>query len=623
MRTHRVAAVAVALASLSVLSLLVSAPALAKQPGVVTGAATSVGARSVIVSGRVDPGGENTSWHVEYGKTTAYGSRTDARSAGNGTTAVDVTEQLRGLETGVTYRYRVVASNGSGSTRGADATFTTQGPPEVATGSASLLGPTAATVGGTVDPNGRATGWWIEYGTSTRYGSRTDTRSAGAGTGPVGVSLRLEKLQAGIEYHFRLVASSDLGTVRGADRAFRTDPAPAVATGGVDGVGVSSARVNGIVDPRGRGTVAWFEYGTSTTLGNRTPDQSVASRVRIYAPIGGLQPGTRIYFRVVARSDAGTTAGTTRTFSTSAGPLATTGAAQVSGTSVVLTGRVDPVGRATDWWFELGPSTSYGTSTVLRSAGSGRGAVAVSETVAGLTPGTDYHVRLVARSSAGTTRGADAVFRTAGLPVVGRSSASAISLTRGAISADVQTSGLETRVWVELGRGGALSRRSGVIVLPAGSAGSRVSIRVGGLAPGARYTFRLVATNLVGTATGPNASFGTAARPLDERGRPIRCSIVGTNGPDRLVGTRGRDVICGLGGNDVIVGLGGDDVLVGGPGADYAVPGAGRDRVLGGLGNDFVLARDSRADVVFGGLGFDRVRMDRKLDFAQSANRIA
>ena len=619
MRTHRVAAVAVVLASLS---LSVTAPALAKQPGVVTGAATSVGARSAVVSGRVDPGGESTSWYVEYGKTTAYGSRTEARSAGNGTSAVDVSEQLRGLETGVTYHYRVVASNGSGATRGADATLTTLGQPEVATGSASLLGPSAATVGGTVDPNGRTTGWWIEYGTSTRYGSRTDTRSAGAGTSPVGVSVRLEKLQAGVAYHFRLVAANDLGTVRGADRAFRTDPAPAVATGGVDGIGISSARVNGIVDPRGRGTVAWFEYGTSTKLGNRTPDQAVPSRTRIYAPIGGLQPGTRIYFRVVARSDAGTTAGTTRAFSTSAGPLATTGAARVSGTSVVLTGTVDPVGRQTEWWFELGPSTAYGTSTVLRSAGSGRGAVAISETVAGLTPGAEYHVRLVARSSAGTTRGADAVFRTAGLPVVGRSSASAISLTRGSIGADVQTSGLETRVWVELGRG-ALNRRSNIVVLPAGSAGSRVSIRVGGLAPGARYTFRVVATNVVGTATAPNASFGTAARPRDERGRPVRCTIVGTNGPDRLVGTRGRNVICGLGGNDVIVGLGGDDVLVGGPGADYAVPGAGRDRVLGGLGNDFVLARDSRADIVFGGLGFDRVRMDRKLDFAQSANRIA
>ena len=62
------------------------------------------------MSGAVDPGGESTSWYVEYGTTTAYGSRTEARSAGNGTAAVDVSQQLTGLETGVTYHYRVVAS---------------------------------------------------------------------------------------------------------------------------------------------------------------------------------------------------------------------------------------------------------------------------------------------------------------------------------------------------------------------------------------------------------------------------------------------------------------------------------------------------------------------------------
>ena len=534
-----------------------------------------------------------------------------------------MTEQLRGLETGVAYHYRLVASNASGTTRGADASFQTQGQPEVATAPAFAIGPSSASVGGTVDPNGRSTGWWIEYGTSTKYGSRTDTRSAGAGASAVGVSLRLERLRAGVEYHFRVVAANDLGTVRGADRSFRTDPAPSVSTGGVDAVTISSARLSGIVDPRNRGSAAWFEYGTSAALGSRTPEQALVTRTRVYGPLAGLQPGTRYHYRVVARSDAGTTAGATRTFSTSAGPLATTGTPQVSGTSVVLTGSVDPVGRATEWWFELGPTTAYGTSTVVHGAGSGRGAVAVSETIAGLAPGAEYHARLVARSSAGTTRGADVVFRTAGAPVVGAARASGLSLTRGTIRVDVQTSGLETRVWVELGRGGSLGRRSGVVVLPPAATPSRVALRLGGLRPGARYTFHVVATNAVGTTTGGNATFGTAARPRDERGRLLRCTIAGTNGPDRLVGTRRRDVICGLGGNDVVVGLGGDDVLVGGPGSDYLVPGAGRDRVLGGLGNDLVLARDGRADIVLGGLGFDRVRPDRRLDFWLSANRLA
>lgn len=605
---------------------LVAAPlAAAEAPTAVTGATTSVGATTAVVTGKVDPGGEATSWYVEYGTSTSYGARTGARSAGNGTAQVDVTEQLRGLTTGATYHYRLVATNAAGTARGADQTFSTRAAPTVVTSPAWALGPTEATVGGTVGPNGRSTGWWIEYGTSTSYGARTDTQSAGSGSSTVSVSVRLGGLRAGVTYHFRLVASNDLGTTRGADRSFRTDRAPSVSTGGVDSVTVSSARVSGSVDPQGRGAVAWFEYGTSTALGSRTGDQDAGSgttSVRVSAQLGGLQPGTRYYYRAAARSDAGTVAGQTRSFTTSAGPLVVTGSPQVSGAAVVLTGTVDPVGRSTSWWFELGPTTSYGTTTVVKSAGSGRGATAVSESVAGLPPGAEYHARLVARSSAGTTRGSDVVFRTAGVPVVGRPSVSAISLTRARIGVDVGTSGLETRVWVELGRHGAFTARSSVEVVPAGTTSRRVSIRLAGLRPGTRYAFRVVAQNGAGTTTGAAASFGTAARPRDEHGRLLRCTIVGTNGPDRLVGSGRRDVICGLGGSDVLVGRGGDDILVGGPGNDYLVPGAGRDRALGDAGNDFVGARDGRADRIFGGPGADRARVDRRLDVTQSVTRV-
>ena len=82
------------------LALAIVPLASAASPSAVTGAATSVGASSAVVGGKVGPGGEETSWYVEYGTTTAYGSRTGARSAGNGTAQVDVTEQLAGPHDG-------------------------------------------------------------------------------------------------------------------------------------------------------------------------------------------------------------------------------------------------------------------------------------------------------------------------------------------------------------------------------------------------------------------------------------------------------------------------------------------------------------------------------------------
>ena len=126
-----------------------------------------------------------------------------------------------------------------------------------------------------------------------------------------------------------------------------------------------------------------------------------------------------------------------------------------------------------------------------------------------------------------------------------------------------------------------------------------------------------------------------------EEGQLLR----GTTGADRLVGTAGNDVFYGLEGDDVIVGLGGRDVvyggagrdriaggrgkdrlvggaggdrLVGGRGGDVLIGGPGRDILIGGRGNDALRARDLRPDLVFGGRGLDRYRLDRWLDRARS-----
>jgi hypothetical protein len=64
-------------------------------------------------------------------------------------------------------------------------------PPVVTTAAASGIARDAATITGTVDPNGAATTYEIQYGTTASYGLRSAARSAGSGTEPVSIEVRL------------------------------------------------------------------------------------------------------------------------------------------------------------------------------------------------------------------------------------------------------------------------------------------------------------------------------------------------------------------------------------------------------------------------------------------------
>jgi len=83
----------------------------------------------VTLTGSVDPEGSATVFSFQYGVTSAYGTSSAVSSAGSGSSANAVTASIDGLEPATTYHYRIVASNGSGTTYGGDVTFTT--PPAV------------------------------------------------------------------------------------------------------------------------------------------------------------------------------------------------------------------------------------------------------------------------------------------------------------------------------------------------------------------------------------------------------------------------------------------------------------------------------------------------------------
>jgi hypothetical protein len=96
--------------------------------------------------------------------------------------------------------------------------------PVAVTGSASAISNTGATVSGSVNPCGTATGARFAFGTSTDYGSTTATQQLGAGTSPVAVTGALTNLTPGTTYHYRVEAlpANNALTPPGVDQTFTT-----------------------------------------------------------------------------------------------------------------------------------------------------------------------------------------------------------------------------------------------------------------------------------------------------------------------------------------------------------------------------------------------------------------
>ncbi|MCU1489775.1 MAG: hypothetical protein JWM85_1180 [Acidimicrobiaceae bacterium] len=203
----------------------------------------------------------------------------------------------------------LATSLGAGAAFGATAL-----PPGATTGAVTAVMPTTATVSGSVNPHGTATTYEFQYGlqTSTTYTSTTAVKSAGAGKGYVSVSASLTGLSPATAYRYRIVAKNAGGTTDGSAGIFNTSAAPTVLTGAATGISDSVATLNGTVNPQALATTYYFQYGTSTSYGSKTPAKTVpasANPVAVNAVVTGLSPKTTYHFRLVASSSAGSSVG--------------------------------------------------------------------------------------------------------------------------------------------------------------------------------------------------------------------------------------------------------------------------------------------------------------------------
>jgi hypothetical protein len=205
-------------------------------------AAGQVTTTSARLSGSVNPRNTDTSYHFEYGPTTAYGTSTATGTATStlivggpddpfdpATPARGVAEQIAGLQPGVTYHYRLVADNGNGpAAASGDQTFTTADPPSTpTTGVASDITTTTATVSGSVDTHGlagRATFSIIQ--TDGNYSQSVGPVALNAVDGPQSVTATAAGLPGGGRYTVRIASSTSGGVRSGSPVSFSTNPLP-------------------------------------------------------------------------------------------------------------------------------------------------------------------------------------------------------------------------------------------------------------------------------------------------------------------------------------------------------------------------------------------------------------
>jgi plastocyanin len=191
-------------------------------PAASTESATKVGGTEATLTGSANPHGVATTYFFNYGPTAAYGQKTTETSAGSGTAAVPVSVPVTGLTPETTYHFQLVAKSAAGTVTGVDKTFTTLGAPLATTGAASSIGEDAATLQGTVNPQGQQTTYLFRYGTTSAYGQETAAQLAGKGLSNVPATAAVNGLSAGTTYHFQLVAQNASGTTTGSDQTFTT-----------------------------------------------------------------------------------------------------------------------------------------------------------------------------------------------------------------------------------------------------------------------------------------------------------------------------------------------------------------------------------------------------------------
>jgi len=316
-----------------------------------------------------------------------------------------------------------------------------------------------------LDGGGEVQECWLEYGTSSDPSSFTKgpacEPAAPYATDQSTVTADLTGSVTGeTTYYYRFAAKNANGTSFGQVKSFVPHNVNFLKTEPASNITRTEARLNGSYEGTDEETEYRFEYrlGTSGTFTETAVQTEVKTTgtTDIHFDISGLTAGETYTYRVAAKNSKGESLGEIVEFQTSPSVknLVTKPATNVSNDEATLNGSLDPDGFATTYYFEWGKDTTYGAVQPLDPASltdTSAGDQDVSAPLDNLEPGVEYHYRLTATNSFGTTVGSDQTFTTPQGPSITSFNAVNLTATSADLVATINPNGHATEYWFEYG----------------------------------------------------------------------------------------------------------------------------------------------------------------------------
>jgi hypothetical protein len=238
-------------------------------PDVETLSPSSVTAQGAVLNGTVNPRGAGAaSCQFAWGESEAFGHLASCPTVPNGEAAAPVSATLKELAPDTTYFYRLQAGNEVGGLNPGESSqnqsFTTLGP-GIRAQWASEVSSTSATLNAQVNPHGKSTEYFFQYGPNVEYALKVPTTPLSIGSGEANVHARqhVQGLNPGTIYHYRVVAVTVVEVEGVATRVEFPGPDRTFTAQGASGVSLPDERQWQLVSPGDKhgATLLPIEFG--------------------------------------------------------------------------------------------------------------------------------------------------------------------------------------------------------------------------------------------------------------------------------------------------------------------------------------------------------------------------